>query len=541
LLCAAARKGFVLKKPLAAAPLARYEQRVRAQAARHHIIETMESDDIRMRPATGGADRPLEPDVSDDELTLRRMGYRQELSRRMTGFSNFAISVSIICILAGGVTSFQYGFCTVGGAAIGLGWPLLCLFSMVVALSMAQIASAFPTAGGLYHWASILGGKGWGWVTAWCNLAGLITVVAAVDAGAYDFLFGAFPWPTGHHAAALRNGGMAALALSQAWLNHRGIRWTTLLTDFCGYLILVTAAALAAAMLCYAPHLDWSRLITFTNYSGLPAGDPVLPHSNSLPWLFALGLLLPAYTITGFDASAHVAEETKGAAVNAPRGIIRSVAISGIFGWIMLGAVVLAIPDMDRAAKEGNNVFYFIMDNVLPKPLGVVLYLSIGLTQYLCGLAGVTSASRMMYAFARDGGLPASLWLRQVSPTLRTPFASVWASALLALSFMLWVPYSTIAACCAVFIYISYVLPILAGFLAYGRRWTKMGPWQMGGWYRPLALVSVAGCGGLIVIGVQPPNQVAVKILAGAGVFMFLAWIGCERKRFRGPPRLNGL
>src|SRR5437879_8516263 len=106
----------------------------------------------------GGASIPSV--ASEDERLLKSLGYKQELSRRMSGFSNFAISLSIICILAGGITSFQYGFCAVGGAAIGLGWPLVCLFSMTVALSMAQIASAFPTAGGLYHWAAILGGKG---------------------------------------------------------------------------------------------------------------------------------------------------------------------------------------------------------------------------------------------------------------------------------------------------------------------------------------------------------------------------------------------
>ena len=478
--------------------------------------------------------------MSDDEHILRRMGYQQELSRRMTGFSNFAISLSIICILAGGITSFQVGFCAVGGASIGLGWPLFGLFSMVVALSMAQIASAFPTAGGLYHWASILGGKGWGWVTAWCNLVGLITCVAAVDAGAYDFLFGAFPWPTFHHPDALRNAGLAALVLSQAWFNHRGIRLTSMLTDFCGYLILVTALALAAAMFWYAPHLDWSRLITFTNYSGLPADGAVVPHSNHLWLLFALGLLLPAYTLTGFDASAHTSEETMNAAINAPRGIIRSVAVSGIFGWIMLVAIVLAIPDMDKAAHEGGNVFYFIMNTVLPKPLAVLLYVSIGLAQYFCALAGVTSSSRMMYAFARDGGLPGSGWLRQVSPTLRAPGPSVWTCALLALAFMFWVPYTAIAACCAVFVYISYVLPIFAGFLAYGRTWHKMGPWQMGRWYRPLAMISALGCVGLIVIGVQPPNQIAVYILGGTGAVMFLAWFGFERKRFRGPPPMTG-
>jgi len=479
--------------------------------------------------------------LSDDEQTLRRMGYRQELSRRMTGFSNFAISLSIICILAGGITSFQYGFCAVGGASIGLGWPLVCLFSMIVALSMAQIASAFPTAGGLYHWASILGGKGWGWVTAWCNLVGLLTVVAAVNAGTYDFLYGAFPWPTGQHATGIKMFGVAALTLSQAYTNHRGIRLTTMLTDFCGYLILVTASVLTVAILWYARHLDWARLIAFTNYSGLPANDPVLPHSNSLTWLFALGFLLPAYTITGFDASAHTAEETVSAALNAPRGIIRSVAVSGIFGWLMLAAIVLAVPDMDKAAAQGNNVFYWIMNAVLPRPLASVLYVNIGLAQYLCGLAGLTSASRMMYAFARDGGLPCSSWLRQVSANLRTPAAAVWTIAVLALLFMWFVPYSAIAACCAVFLYISYVLPIAAGFLAHGRTWTNMGPWHLGRWYRPLAVVSVLGCLGLIVIGVQPPNEIALKILGGTAVLMVLAWYGFERKRFRGPPKMTGL
>src|SRR2546430_11253043 len=105
----------------------------------------------------GQRDRTL----AGDEATLKSMGYAQELARRMSGFSNYAISLSIICILAGCITSFHLGYCSVGGAAIGLGWPLVACFSVVVALTMGQLASAFPTAGGLYHWAAILGGRGW--------------------------------------------------------------------------------------------------------------------------------------------------------------------------------------------------------------------------------------------------------------------------------------------------------------------------------------------------------------------------------------------
>src|SRR5260221_3386820 len=113
------------------------------------------------------------------------------LTRSMSPFSSFAISMSTICILAGGVTSFSVGLCSVGGASIGLGWPLECLFALIVALTMAQVASAFPTAGGTYHWSYTLGGRGWGWATACFSLAGLVTVLAAVNVGLCRFLIGA--------------------------------------------------------------------------------------------------------------------------------------------------------------------------------------------------------------------------------------------------------------------------------------------------------------------------------------------------------------
>jgi|SRR6185503_6739320 len=480
------------------------------------------NDDIKPQPA-----------ISEDEATLQRMGYEQELARRMSGFSNYAISLSIICILAGGITSFHVGFCSVGGAAIGIGWPVSCLLSLVVAATMAQVASAFPTAGGLYHWASILGGRGWGWMTGWLNLIGLVTVVAAVNAGAWDFIVGAFAV---NASAAAKIVGVSLMTFSHAILNHKGIRLTTRLTDFSGWLILVVAIALTVAMLCYAGGFDFARLVTFTNYSG-PRGATVFPPVESLVWLFALGLMLPAYTITGFDASAHTSEETLGASLNVPKGIVRSVLVSGIFGWVMLCAIVLAVPKMSDAAAQGTNVFYWTMNSVLPRPLAAALYVGIGLTQYFCGLAALTSASRMGFAFARDGGLPALL--RRVSPRSRTPSAAIWAVAVLAVLFIACVPYTTIAAVCVIFLYLSYVLPSVAGFFAHGRSWTTMGPWQLGRWYRPLAVVSALFCLFLIVIGVQPPNDQAVRIVGGALAVLAVAWFAVERKRFRGPPQIR--
>lgn len=496
-------------------------------------------------PAAGGPGASdKETTIADDVQTLHQLGYAQELLRRMGGFSNFAISFSIICIIAGGITSFQMGLSGVGGAGIGIGWLFGCLISLVVALTMGQIASAFPTAGGIYHWASILGGRGWGWAAAWLNLIGLVTVLAAINVGAYLFTMTALGPLFGVHLAKMSPGdamtaqiiGVTLITTTHALFNHLGIRVTTILTDFSGYLILFVSVVLTIAMLAYAPSIDIARLYTFTNYSGAKGGG-VWPESSSMGYVFLLGLLLPAYTVTGFDASAHTSEETVNAANNVPRGIVRAVAISGVFGWIMLSAIVLAIPDMDAAAAKGPDAFFWIVEQVLPRPFAVALYIGIAIAQYLCGLATVTSASRMMYAFARDGGLPFSDKLKAVSPKYRTPVTATWTSAILCIAFTVYTPvYSTITAVCIIFLYISYVMPTIVGIYAHGRTWTKMGPWSLGGLYKPIAVLSVIGCTLLIFVSVQPPNDKALYITLGALALTAVIWFAAESRRFKGPP-----
>lgn len=475
---------------------------------------------------------------SDDVRTLHKLGYAQELSRVLGGFSNFAISLSIICILAGGLTSFHVGFGAAGGASIGLGWPLVCLVSLCVAATMGQVASAFPTAGGLYHWAAILGGRGWGWVTAWFNLAGLVTVLAAINVGTVLFAVSAF-WPDTKLAPLEQFLAVAVVTGSHALLNHLGIHVTRVLTDFSGYWILGVAAVMTVLLLGFAETLDFTRLVTVTNFTGLPQGDaPVWPRTESIAWAFALGILLPAYTITGFDASAHTAEETVGATVNVPRGIVRSVLVSGVFGWVMLAAVVLAMPDPAATAAAGDGAFAHALFGTLPRGLALTLCGGAVVAQYLCGLATVTSASRMAFAFARDGGLPASRWVRWVSPRFRTPPVAIWAVSAAAVAFTLYSPvYTTITAVCVIFLYVSYVLPTAIGFFAHGRWWTEFGPWQLGRWFRPLAVVSVLGCAGFIVIGMQPPNEKAAIVVGGVLAALALGWYGFARRTFPGPPR----
>lgn len=476
-------------------------------------------------------------DATDDARVLQSMGYKQELSRSMKPFSNFAISFSIICILSGGINSLSQGISGVGGAAIGIGWLVGSAISLVFALGMAQIGSAFPTAGGLYHWSSILGGRGWGWLTAWLNLLGLVTVLGAINVGTFYFFMGAFGTNLGWEANfSTQAAFVAGITVLQALANHFGIKLTAFLTDISGYLIFATAIGLTVALLVYAPSFDVSRLFTFKNYSG-PTGGDVWPATQSMWLLFGLGLLLPIYTITGFDASAHTAEETVGASRAVPKGIVMSVLYSSLFGYLMLSAFVIAIPDMDKAAASGGNVFFGTMDAVVPTGLKTILYWAITISQFLCGLATVTSASRMIFAFARDGGLPASGALKTVHAKLKSPVAAIWTASVISVLFTLYTPaYTTIVSVTVIFIFISYGLPIALGGLAYGSTWTKMGPWNMGPVFRLVALLVTLSAALILFLGVQPPNDKALQITLAFLALTAVVWFGFERRRFKGPP-----
>ncbi|MFN0113606.1 MAG: amino acid permease [Paracoccaceae bacterium] len=484
----------------------------------------------------------------EDLKVLHGMGYAQELSRSMSKFSNFAISFSIICILSGGINSFAQAVSSVGGAGGGIGWIVGCALSGMFALAMAQIASAFPTAGGLYHWASILGNRFWGWLSAWLNLLGLITVLGAINIGTAYFFTGTFGSYFGFTGTDWQVVGfVATITVLQAIFNHIGIKATTFLTDISGYIIFATTAVLVVACLAYAPAIDISRLWTFTNYSG-EAGGNVFPQSDSIGYLFLLCLLLPVYTITGYDASAHTSEETKGAAMSVPKGIVTAVLWSSLVGWVMICAIILAIPDMAVAAGQGWGMFFATMDAILPVWLKEILYVGILIAQLLCGLATVTSASRMLFAFSRDDGLPVgSKALSTVSPKYRTPVAAIWTATVLSILYVMLAMsikvggtsiYVIVVNSTLVFLFLSFTIPLVAALFAYGTpKWPNPGPWAMsGGTYKLVTVLAVIGMAVILFIAVAPPNERVLWVVLGFIALALVLWVAVENKRFEGPP-----
>lgn len=479
-----------------------------------------------------------------DKQVLHKLGYAQELSRRMGGFSNFAISFSIICILAGGISSFSAAFNSTGGGGAFVGWFIGGLFSLLVSFSMGQIASAYPTAGGLYHWGSILGGKFWGWLTAWFNLLGLIFVVSSVDVYLYEVFFKGLLLDTvlkvdSSWFAANEHLMVALILISQALLNHYWVRITTWLTDFSGYLIFALTIIFIIALFVYSPvPIQLSRLFTFANYTGEPGGSVIPEHTPSIFLGFFFGLIYVMYTITGFDASGHTSEETLDAQVNVPKGMWTSVFYSWTFGLVMVAAIILAMPNLDQGAAQGFGAFNYMWNALtMPHWLAVVLAVGFVIVNYICALAGLTSTSRMMYAFSRDGGLPFSKYLSQVGTNTRTPGYAIWTAIVLAFASTLYADaFLILATGCAVFLYLSYMIPVIAGFFAEGKTWTEKGPFNLGSWSKPNAIISAIGVALLTATGFFPPNQRVFYLTVAMVIVLPILWFAFEKNRFEGVP-----
>ena len=492
----------------------------------------------------------------EDVKILHGMGYAQELSRRMGTFQSFAISFSIICIISGGLGSFPIALSTGGTFSLTIGWLIGGVYALIVAACLGQIASAYPTAGGLYHWSSILGGRFWGWATAYTNLLGLLFVVPAINVFLYtiarDLFFGAsLGWDVSGWGIWTQIWSVVALQIAQALLNHFGIKLTTILTDFAGYLILVVTVVMIAMFLKAAPNFDLGKAFVFANYTGAPGGG-VSPQTGPLMAII-IGLLYPLFTITGFDASAHTAEETVNARNTVHKGMLHSVFWSLVFGFVMIVAMILAIPDIPAQAAMGwssfNNLF---VAAILGSFLGKLVLVGILLSNFLCALAAVTSTSRMIYAFARDDGLPFSSLLKSVSPTYRTPTAAIWMTAILcSILTALTTPLGAFAALStgsAMYLYISYGMPILAGALKKSG-WTEKGTFHLGGLYPVFAIIVAIGTLVVIVAGHAfvvsiPADPVAGTLFvpglwyysAAFLIFLVVLWFAVENRRFTGPP-----
>ena len=465
---------------------------------------------------------------ADDARALGRLGYAQELLRRMGGFSSFAVSFSIISVLTGCITAYSDAIGPGGPAALGIGWPIVSAGTMLVALAMAELASAFPTAGALYHWSALLGGPGAGWLTAAINIAGQLAIVAAIDFGCASELAATLGLE-GSTAPLLL---LAAILASHALVNAFSVRLVAWLNDLSATVHIVGVIAIVVALLAFG-RVQPVSFLGHTGFTSRPDGDHFMG--------FLGGLVLSMFTFTGYDASAHLAEETHDPARRTAWGIVSSVGVSAVAGYLLLAAVTLGISDLPAVASD-KHAPLLIMRGVLGEAGGrAAMGLALA-AMWFCGLSSVTSASRTVYAFARDRGLPASQHIGRVSARTRTPLVAIAIVTAGPLVLVLGTApfaaalFDAMAKMATMALYVSYALPIILGVLARRRgAWKTLGPFNLRGLGVAVACAAVVWCAFVLIVCSLPPNQLPAGMLAALVSALVLIWFAVVRGRFAGP------
>ena len=506
--------------------------------------------------------------MTNDEQKLAELGYKQELDRSWSGFSNFAISFSIISILAGCFTSFGQAWNNGGPIAISLGWPLISIFILIIGLCMSELVSAYPTSGGIYWWASKLGGAKAGFYTGWLNLLGLFAVVASVAyscATFFDLAFMSFSksWAEGYSLQRVFIMFIVVLGII-SFLNISSGHLMSTLNNISVWWH-VAGASIVVAVLVILPENHMSVYDMFTmrvnNSAGLAGGET----SGTGFWFYILplGFLLTQYTITGFDACAHLSEETKGASQAAARGIWQAIFYSAIGGWILLLAFLYAVQDADAVTAGGGGVAVIFAQALSAKWAGAVLLIS-ATGQLFCCTSGLTSCSRMMFAFSRDGARPGSKRLSKLDSN-KVPRTAVLVSATVAMVMTLpalvevnigsaeapiIVPtaFYAVVSICVIGLYLAFLVPIYLRWRA-GDSF-KQGEWNLGNkwkWMAPVACAEIVVICIYFILPTTPmgwPNNegfdlkfvnYAPILVGGTMLILWVWWHLSVKKWFKGP------
>jgi amino acid transporter len=509
--------------------------------------------------------------LNDDERKLAELGYKQELSRTWSGFSNFAISFSIISILAGCFTTFYVAWNNGGPIAVAWGWPIISAFILIIGLCMSELVSAYPTSGGIYWWASKLGGVRAGYYTGWLNLIGLVAIVASVAYGAATFLDYALSrfstaWADGYSLNRVFIMFLVILAFAAlvnifsshllAIFNNISVWWHVAGSAF---VVIVLVFFLKEG----ASH--WSISDVFTgevnNTGGLFDGETGGPGF----WFYVvpLGFLLTQYTITGYDASAHLSEETRGAADSAAKGIWRSIFYSAIGGYVLLLSFLFAVQDPEGVSAGGGGV-QVIFDQALTPTMSGLILLIATIGQLFCTTACLTSASRMLFAFSRDGAVPGAKYWAKLNSS-RTPVNAVLAvtgaGLILTLPALYQVnigtaeePIYTVTAFFAVVsigvlgLYLAFAIPIFyrwrAGSSFVQGSWNLKNHWK---WMAPLAVIEILITSVYFILPLYPAGipfndafdwkffNYAPLVLGVLLIALFIGWEVSAKKWFTGP------
>jgi amino acid transporter len=515
---------------------------------------------------------PTIVELNADERRLAELGYKQDLHRSWSGFSNFAISFSIISILAGCFTNFGAGFNNGGPISISWSWPILGIFILIIGFTMSELVSAYPTSGGIYWWAAKLGGAKAGFFTGWLNLIGLVAVTAGVSYGCATFIDLTLSTYSESYAA--------DYSLTRVFITFLCVLvFISVLNIFSSHLMAimnnvsvwwhVIGATAIVLILILVPDQHQSFNYVFTerfNNSGYFDGGTSGPGF----WFIVLpfGFLLTQYTITGFDACAHLSEETESASMAAAKGIWQSIFYSVLGGYVLLLAVVFAIPNAedgspDNAGVGAGGVAYIFTQSMGNNWAALVLFISAS-AQVFCATSCMTSASRMTFAFSRDGAIPGSARWRALT-SKRVPAnavmlvaiccAIVTLPALLEVNIgsaeeplIIPVAFYAVTSIAVIGLYLAFAIPIWLRW-RHGENF-EAGSWNNGAkykWMNPIAVAEIVIVSGYLMLPFVPAANpfsdsfdwkfvnYAPIITLGALLILTIWWQVSAKKWFTGP------
>ncbi|KAJ3530862.1 hypothetical protein NM688_g7652 [Phlebia brevispora] len=484
-----------------------------------------------------------------DEAELARMGYKQELRRDLGLLQNFGVSFSIISVITGVPSLFLYGLNTGGPAVMVWGFVVVAFFTTLVGLSMGEVCSAHPTSGGPYFWAAMLSRPQdaplASWITGWFNLLGQVAVTTGISFACANFISTLSTFGTDFVPEAKTTIGIyAAVLVAQGLINTFGVHLLKYLNNVSVWWHAVGTTSLVIAILAKAPTHQSGKFVfaTFVDNTGL---DGVGWSQRASPaYVVIIGIL---FAHTGFDASAHMTEETRNAATAGAYGIIMAIGVSAVLGWFLILGLLFSIQDLDLtiASPTGQPVAQIFLDTVGEKGAIVLMVIVIG-AMFFCGTFSVTSNSRMMYAFARDGGIPGHKFFHKVDEKRKSPIRTVWLAC--TLSFCLGLPslgssvaFSAATSIATIGLYISYGVPIALRVI-HAKRFTR-GPFHLGPFSIPIGIISVCW---IIFIAIafilptaNPVNSQSLNYsIVAVGIVITYSvgfWVLSARKWFTGP------
>ncbi|KAJ7902108.1 amino acid/polyamine transporter I [Mycena olivaceomarginata] len=487
----------------------------------------------------------------NDEDLLAQLGYKQEFKRDFSRLELFGLSFSIVGVVQSIAAVLLFSLPYGGLVGMVWGWFTCCCFLIVVALAMAELGSAAPTAGGLYYWTFKFSSPKYrrllSWLIGYVNTAAYIAGMASVDWGvATQVMAAANIGSDGQFVAtnAQLYGVYCAILVSHAVVASSATKTIARLQHLYVFLNIALFVVVIIALPVATPK-------QFHNSASFAFGHFENTSGWSDGYAFIMSFLAPAWTVAGFDTSVHISEEARNAPRAVPFAIMSATILSSILGWLV--TVVLAF-------YIGNDLDS-VIGNPIGQPMATIFFNSVGkqgtlaiwafmiLTLWMTGMDYLIAGSRQLFAFSRDRGLPLSGLLYNINPQTKTPVHAVIFLAFMALllgllSFAGPLAISAVFTMSIVCQYVGFTTPIIARFV--GGQAFVPGPFNLGLMSGPVAFVASAYMIFMIIVFMFPAipnptshsmNYTAVvlggTLLLSLGYYFFPRYGG--RHWFTGP------